>query len=71
MLVKKYMRNAAAHVLISWNLILNIKILLNLNKKTTAAESLQNHQEKATMSGGSYTQDLTALIKSTIYYNPV
>ena len=44
-----------------------------LNQKTNAAESLQNHQEKATISGGSYSrsEDLTALIISTIYYNPV
>ena len=71
-LIKKYMRNAAAHVLIM-ELDNKYKEIVTfvLNQKATAVESEHNHQKKKSTSVESYTQRLTAFIKSTIYYNPV
>ena len=72
LLVKKYIRNAATHVLI---LELDDKckkiVKFFMNQKATAAETLHTHKKKPTTSGGSYTQNLISFIKSTIYYNPV
>ena len=71
-LMKKYMRNAAAHVLIM-ELDNKYKEIVTfvLKQKATAVDSEHNHQKKKSTSVESYTQRLTAFIKSTIYYNPV
>ena len=68
----KYMRHTAAHVLI---MELDNKcqeiVTFVLNQKATAVESPHNNQKKTPTSRETYTQKITAFIKSTIYYNPV
>ena len=42
-----------------------------LNQKSTAVDSPHNQRKNTPTPGESYTEKLTAFIKSTIYYNPV
>lgn len=70
-LVRKHMRNTAAHVILVEldKKCRDINAFI-LNKKATAAESTEI-TNKHVMSDSSYTKDLTLFVKTRIYFNPV